>query len=725
MTSLHVASAKIRNARHWKREKVSWNTLTGWAESPVTVTDKAHAPSVVFAHLDKDDDCDRPGCNGVHRLKLRVRTASPVIPLDAEGAAFTPTVAAAMLGRLDALGYAAVVHPTLSSTDGAPRWRVLVQADREHTIDERWTVAHHLMDLLDPDGLGIWDRKAAEAERYFVRPAVLAEQADGWWSKVLTGQPVSVDDVVTTVGLRERRASTGSDARDLDGLAAWATEQRATLEDPPRVPQEVVRGLVRQGVRDLYLLTTLGEGEDVAEGNGALTGHGWDAATYRIAWQFGQAVFHGYPLADAWQEYSDACPRDDAYDDAKVWHQFRSGFQAKNGFGYAIPDSEYDRLDRAGSTAADDFDAVPDEPVTYGGEPTEAMIQRALARLEHERLQREALLVARRLHAEALAESEESRYVTGAAFLFDQPEGFDLLWGTQDEPVWAKGEACMLAGPPGVGKTTVAGQIVRALTGLESDALGWPVVQAKKVLYLAMDRPRQTARALRRHFRPDEREHVAERLIVWPGPPQSDFGQDPEVLLRMAHEAGADVVVIDSVKDTVANVSEEAGANGYNKARQTALAAGIDVLELHHLVKSSDGSSKKPATWSAIYGGMPLVAGVGSLVLLWGNPGDRHVEMHHLKPIGEPFQRRTLEHDHVAGVTTVVTGRAAGDFTADVIEYLDEQGVPVDQGINKTWAALQGHASNQGWTRAIVTEAVKRRKSQAAELVDDFIGGES
>ena len=51
MTSFHVATAKIRNARHWKQEKVSWITLTGWAESPVTVTDKAHAPSVVFAHL--------------------------------------------------------------------------------------------------------------------------------------------------------------------------------------------------------------------------------------------------------------------------------------------------------------------------------------------------------------------------------------------------------------------------------------------------------------------------------------------------------------------------------------------------------------------------------------------------------------------------------------------------------------------------------------------------
>ncbi len=115
------------------------------------------------------------------------------------------------------------------------------------------------------------------------------------------------------------------------------------------------------------------------------------------------------------------------------------------------------------------------------------------------------------------------------------------------------------------------------------------------------------------------------------------------------------MVVVDSLKDAAVGLVDDAVGAGYNRARQTALAAGIEVVELHHLVKRGPNGTK-PTTLADVYGSMHLTAGAGSVVLIWGDAGDPVVELRHLKqPRGEvgPLQ---ITHDHARGISTVAEG---------------------------------------------------------------------
>lgn len=246
-------------------------------------------------------------------------------------------------------------------------------------------------------------------------------------------------------------------------------------------------------------------------------------------------------------------------------------------------------------------------------------------------------------------------YVDGATFIFDQP-ALETRWGDGERVLWAQGEALLIAGPPGVGKTTLTGQIVRELIGLgQGDLLDLTIAPAARVLYLAMDRPRQIARSLRRHFRPDQSETIANKLLVWEGPPPQDLAKNSTILTTMAKLVGADVVIVDSLKDAVVGLTDDTIAAGYNRARQTLLAAGIDLLELHHMRKAGDNGSK-PNTLADVYGSAWLTAGIGSCIVLWGKAGDPIVELLHLKtPIDDVGPLR-LTHDHSRGVTGLVAG---------------------------------------------------------------------
>ena len=248
------------------------------------------------------------------------------------------------------------------------------------------------------------------------------------------------------------------------------------------------------------------------------------------------------------------------------------------------------------------------------------------------------------------------RFKDGASFILDTPEALPNIWGDGDESLWAEGEALMICGPPGVGKTTLTGQVVRGLLGLQDEVLGLPVRHVdRRVLYLAMDRPAQIARGLRRTFHEADRPTLRDRLMVWEGPPPGDVARHPTVLLSLAELAEADVIVIDSVKDAAIGLTEDETAAAYNRARQTALAAGVQVLELHHMVKRG-ANGAKPKELADVYGSAWLTAGAGSVALLWGAAGDPVVEFVHLKqPAGEVGPWR-LEHDHAAGTTRIFSG---------------------------------------------------------------------
>ncbi len=120
----------------------------------------------------------------------------------------------------------------------------------------------------------------------------------------------------------------------------------------------------------------------------------------------------------------------------------------------------------------------------------------------------------------------------------------------------------------------------------------------------------------------------------------------------MAYDNGADTVVVDSLKDAFLGISEDGPAAGYNRARQAAIAAGVQLAELHHMRKNSSGGGK-PESLADVYGSAWITAGSGSVIALNGNPGDPLVEWRHLKqPAGVVGPWKVL-HNQITGESIV------------------------------------------------------------------------
>lgn len=296
----------------------------------------------------------------------------------------------------------------------------------------------------------------------------------------------------------------------------------------------------------------------------------------------------------------------------------------------------------------------------------------------------------------------------GASFILDQPADIPAIWGGGDQVLWADGEALMIAGGQGLGKTTLAGQLLRGLLGLEATVLGHPIGDCGgAVLYLAMDRPRQIARSLARQFTEAERAVLARRLIIRPGPPVADLAKDPTLLLRMARELGATVVVVDSLKDAAVGLSDDEVGAGYNRARQHVLNSGRQHLDLHHVTKASAGSIND------IYGSTWLTSGCGSVILLTGEPGDPLVGFRQLKPPVEEVGPYVLEHDAKAGRLTV-------HRSADLLDLVEAAG-PVE-GLTATGAAKALFDTDKP-TRGEVEKVRRRLERLTADGVLDCVTG--
>lgn len=245
-----------------------------------------------------------------------------------------------------------------------------------------------------------------------------------------------------------------------------------------------------------------------------------------------------------------------------------------------------------------------------------------------------------------------SGYLRPATWLLDLPPNPPPVWGDGDTVLWAPGEALMLASLPGLGKTTLAGQLVRGRLGLDASVLDVPVLEGKRVLWLVMDRPQQIARSILRQLSRDDLEQLGDRLMLGWGPPPADVARHPELLAELADSAQADTLVVDSLKDAALKLTDDEVGAAYNRARQTAITAGVEVLELHHLVKRN-AEGKPPSSLADVYGSAWLTAGAGSVIVLVGEPGDPIVRAHHLKQPREPWGPVWLAHDHELGRTSV------------------------------------------------------------------------
>jgi AAA domain len=255
---------------------------------------------------------------------------------------------------------------------------------------------------------------------------------------------------------------------------------------------------------------------------------------------------------------------------------------------------------------------------------------------------------------EDLADALRGRMLHGGRFILDQPQHVPAVWGDAHQVAWSTGEPLLIVGPDGVGKTTLAGQLILGRLGLRKTLLGMPVTPGdRNVLALLCDRPLQAGRSLRRMVQEDDRELLDERLVIWKGPPPADCAGYPDTLLRMAEAADADTVLVDSVKDIALGLVDDDVGAALNSAHQRLVADGVQYAGLHHPKKHGAGGGK-PKALEDVYGSRWLTAGCGSVILLWGAAGDLVVEFSHLKQPDEPVGPLKVQHDHRTGTSSVV-----------------------------------------------------------------------
>ena len=252
----------------------------------------------------------------------------------------------------------------------------------------------------------------------------------------------------------------------------------------------------------------------------------------------------------------------------------------------------------------------------------------------------------------------------GGSWIFDRPDNVPAIWGAGDVVAWAEDEALMLVGADGSGKTALAHQLITRMIGLDTrPLLGLPVTPRQRVLYLALDRPAQAARGFRRLVGTIHRADLDDRLKVidWP---IGMLDEDPDLLLKLAQDAGCDTVLVDSVKDCILEPSTERSGQALKSAYQLAIAEGVEVGLLHHDRKATqEGRTRRLMKLADVYGSRFIVAGCGSVIALNGTSGDITIDLRHLKQPSGEFGPLKVTFDFESGDVTLFEG---GDLYAIV-----------------------------------------------------------
>lgn len=316
------------------------------------------------------------------------------------------------------------------------------------------------------------------------------------------------------------------------------------------------------------------------------------------------------------------------------------------------------------------------------------------AEQEYQRLRAQEMARARVLEEKISRIQVGERLVPGGS-IFDEPDNVPAIWGAGNFVLRAAGQGTMIASQQGLGKTTLAQQVVLHRLGLRAGGfLGYPVApvqDGEAVLYLAMDRPTQAMGSFRRMMpaglgeqeKEQMREKLSAGLLVWKGPLPFNAVLEPEAFaewleeLGERHEKKIVDVVVDSVKDMAGggNLSNPEVGGGLNLAWQEAMARGVDLMLLHHQRKAAGGESRTN-TLDDVFGSTLLTSGLGSVFALAGESGGAVVELNHLKQPLEPVEL-VLNHDHQTG-TTVVGGGEVGEMTVEAVLEGAGVGMTVD-----------------------------------------------
>jgi replicative DNA helicase len=239
----------------------------------------------------------------------------------------------------------------------------------------------------------------------------------------------------------------------------------------------------------------------------------------------------------------------------------------------------------------------------------------------------------------------------GLVFALDAAGDVVAVWGSSTDVAWAEGEPTLLVAPDGLGKTSLAQRLALALVGVGSHVLGLPVEPADgAVLYVAADRPKQGARSLWRMLQGlGAQDHglIKSGLLVWRGPLPFDIvKEDPTTLATWAAGFGASHLIIDSLGFVVGKLSDDETGSAIGRSFAAAGVAGLELFVNYHPRKAT-ADNKKPTSLADVYGSRWITASCGSVLSMWGSPGDPVIELRQLKsPKGEVGPEMIeLEHD--------------------------------------------------------------------------------
>jgi replicative DNA helicase len=215
---------------------------------------------------------------------------------------------------------------------------------------------------------------------------------------------------------------------------------------------------------------------------------------------------------------------------------------------------------------------------------------------------------------------------------------------------------------------------------------------------------------------------------------------DPTLLARMALGVDAGTVYVDSLKDAVIGLSEDAVGAAYNRARQSLLAHGIQICELHHNRKANPNNG--PVGVNDVFGSTWLTSGAGSVIQLTGDPGDPVIKFRHVKLPANEVGPWHLHHDPDKGWMEVIRfdfEKAANNagvhgLTAkDAAKELYETSRPTDAQCKKAQrqldklvkrgvlARVDGHRGGDGGSRPTTWYAV----GLASKDAQDELSGQS
>lgn len=361
----------------------------------------------------------------------------------------------------------------------------------------------------------------------------------------------------------------------------------------------------------------------------------------------------------------------------------------------------------------------------YENDP--AMQRRAIQRRfdqETDRINR--LDIDERERRRSSAVVKEVEVLDGETFIFKEIIEIESYWGRGETVLWPKDEGLMIAGPQGIGKTTIEQNLLLRRVGIGQGALyGFPIDvdedEDHLYLYLAMDRPAQARRSIRRMVadNPVDREIVSNRLRFWAGPLPINPLARPETLLDWATAYCGRVpaaIFCDSYKDLAVGLSKDDVGASLNLMVQRLIIEGCQWVGAHHHRKrSGEARSTVPQTLDDVYGSTWLTSGLGSVLMAWGEPGAQAIELHQLKEPSEKMLPLHLVHDPGSGWLGVDEDEQMEPVT--IIGRRGELGITV----RELAVELFGGHSRNDLTRA--RQTIRRLTGGSAPLVHEVPDG--